>query len=217
MSIIEKLKKLLSEVPPKWNQIRNIMDSNTLTKEDLATLAISLADDCFCEYTDALDPEIKGLDADNMCSDYLIEGLSLLLEYGLDPNIVVNEDNVMWNLQWVYAPNVGAGALRLLLENGGDPNHEQSSWGGRLFQNIDYEIDEDVGEVSWYAVIQMWLVLIAYGGYRIEGILPITMKNGNSVEIFKNFENYYFEKNEVLQIFDKETGEEVAYYGYKTK
>ena len=75
MSIIEKLKKLLSEVPPKWNQIRNIMDSNTLTKEDLATLAISLADDCFCEYTDALDPEIKGLDADNMCSDYLIEGL----------------------------------------------------------------------------------------------------------------------------------------------
>ena len=55
MSIIEKLKKLLSEVPPKWNQIRNIMDSNTLTKEDLATLAISLSDDYFCEYTDALD------------------------------------------------------------------------------------------------------------------------------------------------------------------
>lgn len=224
MKDIEKVKALFSELPPRFDEIRRHLDQDRPTKEDLADIAHDLADDCFCEYWSTMNPKIQENSVDSIHSNYLIESLRLLLQYGLDPNtITADGDNIMWMLQWVDAPNVGAAALRLLLEHGGNPNLVLPDEGEGLFASVSFSVSEDEHDHSYFHTVQFWWVLMAFGGCYDNGNIPIEMLNGKKVDIFRDFEQFDFELENVpnartvntswlMRVFNAETREEVARY-----
>ena len=121
--VLERLKTLFAEIPPRWAQIGDQFLRCEFTPEELAEAAVDVTDNCFDEYRQAMDPECSDISIDRMHSTYVIPSLAILLEHGLDPNATMaNGENAMWNTQWIDTADIGAGALRLLLENGGDPN-----------------------------------------------------------------------------------------------
>jgi hypothetical protein len=193
------------------------------TKEELSKIALGCIDKCFGEYSDARNPEYPNFTVDNMSSNYIIDAITLLIERGLDPNLVVNDDNPIWNAMWIDAPNIGASVMRLLLENGGDPNHYLSSEGETVFDYISFKVSYDEYTHDYFHTVQCWLVLMAYGACWKNGELPLTMLNGNSVEIFKKFELYDYTIEPlpqevgkygcwIMHIYNVETNEEVAQY-----
>lgn len=220
---VDNLKHLFSLIPPDWESAKRILSDASLSKEELAILAADITDDCFCEYSDALNPEVEDLTEDSMHSNYLLSSLQILLDYGLDPNIEVNDENVMWNTQWVDAPNVGASALRLLLENGGNPNHRLPGESETLFEFIAFKVSYDEYSHQYFHTVQCWLVLMAFGGCWDNGNIPLTMLGNNEVSIFKDFELFDYtieplpkEPNKygcwIMHIFRTDTNEEVARY-----
>ena len=193
MDIVEEIKAAFTNIPPSWDEVRILLDEHPLSKEDLAEIALHVAHNCFCEYADAID--YQGLDKiilEETHSYYLIDSLKLLLDHGLDPNIIIDDSNVMWETIYIDIPNVGAAALRLLLEHGGNPNLDLPNY-GTMFTEFDSRVIEDGYDYGFAHVVQCWMVLLAYGG-RFQGKYsdtpPVTMLNGNKVEIFKNFEGY---------------------------
>ncbi len=224
MGFVEQIKKVFEERPSDLEQIRELLSSSQLSKEELAELAVDFTDDCFCEYRDALDPEIESVTVENMHSNYVVDAIRLLLEFGLDPNIIVNHDNAMWNAMWIDAPNIAASIMRLLLENGGDPNHFIPAEHETLFEYIAFKVSYDEYTHDYLHTVQCWLVLMAYGACWRDGGIPITMLGKHSVEIFKEFEQYDYDIEPlpqepgkygcwIMHIFNVHTQEEVARYG----
>ena len=221
----QKLTSLFAQIPPDRQAITHIFRRHSFTQEQLSQLAVDLAEDCFREHYDALDVKVQEVTPEHMHSNHLIESLKQLLQFGLDPNLSVGEyeDNVMWDLQYVDAPNVGASAMRLLLENGADPNLILPSEGESVFDDLAFKVSYDCYSHEYFFMVQCWLVLMAFGGCWRDGSIPLTMLNGHQVGIFKEFE-YYDYKIEMLpqepgyygcwimHIFDTRTGEEVARY-----
>lgn len=222
MLAIDEIKALFEKKAPiSLDKIRTLLSSHRFTKEELADIACSFTDDCFCEYQDAQNPRYPDFVAENMCSNYIIDALKLLLDFGLDPNMIVHDDNVMWNAIWIDAPNIGAAVLRLLFENGGDPNHVIPSEQESLFDWLTDKLFHDEYTHDYFFTVQCWLVAMAYGAKSQRRNIPIKMLNGNSAEIFKNFELYDYTLEFLLRapgeyeywimhIFNTETKEEVA-------
>jgi len=224
MNIIDEIKRIFREEPFNLQRVRELLSEHNFSKEELAVLAIDFTDNCFCEYLQAIDPECKFVTMENLCSNHIVEAVELLLEFGLDPNTIIDDDNVMWNAMWIDTPNVGAAVLRLLLENGGDPNHLIPSEGETLFEYIAFKVSYDEYTHDHLYTVQCWLVLMAYGAcWRGNGEIPITMIGDNLVDIFKNYELYDYEIEPLPQepgkygcwrmhIYNIETKEEVAVY-----
>ena len=120
---MEDIKRMLKDLPPDFDKIRSMLCDYKPTVEELAEIAIDCTDECFCEYKEIHFYHLGDGASDNMHSDYIVDSLKLLLEFGLEPDTIIGFDNAMWNTIWIDAPNVGASALRLLLEHGGNPNH----------------------------------------------------------------------------------------------
>ena len=223
MNDIEKVKDLFAMIPPAWDEIKSILSESSFTKEDLAVIALDVIGSCFCEYKWTRDyrGEEKTLDA--MYSGYLIDSLQILLDYGFDPNTIIGDENVIWETQWVDAPDVGAAALRLLLEYGGNPNISIPYEPETLFEYIHFKVTEEEDAQDYFQIVQCWLVLMAFGGCWSNGEIPLSMLNGNSIEIFKSFELFGFTLEPlpqepgrsgcwIMHIFRKDTKEEVAVY-----
>ena len=224
MNLVKQIKEVFEQEPSNLDEIRNLLSLRELTREELADLAISFTDDCFCEYRDALDPEVESETIENMHSNYIIEAINMLLEFGLDPNAIFDNDNVLWNAMWIDSPNVAASLMRLLLENGGDPNHFIPAEHDTLFEYIAFKVSYDEYTHDYYHTVQCWLVLMAYGACWRNGEIPLTMLGNKSVEIFKEFEQFDYEIEPlpqepgkygcwIMHIFNIHTREEVARYG----
>lgn len=217
----QSLIRLFAEIPPDREEIEDTFRQYIFSKEQLAEIAVALAQECFREYCDALDDKVPEVTLDHMNSNHLLESLQQLLNHGLDPNVCVGEDadNVMWDLQFVDTPNIGASAMRLLLENGADPNLKLPPEEESVFDWLDFAVSYD--SYTYVYMVQCWLVLMAYGGCWEDGKIPLTMLNGNTMDIFKNFERYDYSIEMlpqepgyfgcwIMHIFDKRTKEEVA-------
>ena len=224
MNLVKQIKEVFEQEPSNLDEIRNLLSLRELTREELADLAIFFTDDCFCEYRDALDPEVESETIENMHSNYIIEAINMLLEFGLDPNAIFDNDNVLWNAMWIDSPNVAASLMRLLLENGGDPNHFIPAEHDTLFEYIAFKVSYDEYTHDYYHTVQCWLVLMAYGACWRNGEIPLTMLGNKSVEIFKEFEQFDYEIEPlpqepgkygcwIMHIFNIHTREEVARYG----
>ena len=230
MNCVTELKDLLSEIPPNWDKIKRVLESYRFTKQELTEIALHIMDNCFNEYGDAKYSGAETISLESLHSAYLIHSLELLLECGLDPNDIADfhkpflSDNVLWGAQWVDAPNVGAGALRLLLERGGNPNIDSDA--ESLFDYVAFRVayDDYDYDYEFAHVAQCWLVLMAFGGRFRDGTIPLTMLNGHAPEIFRNFERFDYEIEPLpqepdkygcwrMRIYDKATKEEVARYG----
>lgn len=223
MNLVKQIKEVFEQEPSHLDEIRSLLSLRELTKEELADLAISFTNECFCEYRDALDAEVESVTIENMHSNYVIEAINILLEFGLDPNTVFVDDNVLWNAMWIDSPNVAASLMRLLLENGGDPNHFIPAEHETLFEYIAFKVSYDQYTHDYFHTVQCWLVLMAYGACWRDGEIPLTMLGNKSVEIFKEFEQFDYEIEPlpqepgkygcwIMHIFNIHTQEEVARY-----
>lgn len=223
MNLVNQIKELFEQSPSDLEKIRKLLALRKFEEDELAELAVAFTDNCFCEYHDALDPEIDSVTIENMHSNYVVEAIKLLLEFGLDPNIIVNDDNVMWNAMWIDAPNVAASVMRLLMENGGNPNHFIPAEHETLFEYIAFKVSYDEYTHDYFHTVQCWLLLMAYGACWRDGNIPITMLSKNKVDIFKNFELYDYEIEPlpqepnkygcwIMHIYNTTTQEEVARY-----
>ena len=232
MNYKEELKNLFIAIPPEWDAIRKILDNHRFTKEELAEIAYDATHNCFCEYQDAVDKfGLENVVAKDLSGYYILESLKLLLDHGLDSNVCVGTKNALWYTQYIELPNVGAAAMRLLLEHGGNPNivlpdPDKTNYGPlemSLLEDVDADVLEDAYDYGLDYVVQCWMVLAAFGKAFRDGTPAITMLNGNDIDILKNFElfDYSIEKVErppwdrghlELHIFNKATGEEVAKY-----
>lgn len=224
MNLVNQIKELFEQFPSDLDKVRKLLALRKFKEDELAELAVAFTDNCFCEYHDALDPEIDSVTIENMHSNYVVEAITLLLEFGLDPNTIVNDDNVMWNAMWIDSPNVAASVMRLLLENGGNPNHFIPAEHETLFEYIAFKVSYDEYTHDYFHTVQCWLLLMAYGACWRDGNIPITMLGEKTVDIFKDFELYDYEIEPlpqepgkygcwIMHIYNIATHEEVARYG----
>ena len=95
MELVNLIKEKFEDTPSDLDGIRELLAQRKFTAEELAEIAVGFTDECFCEYHDALDPEIESVTIENMHSNYVFDAINLLLEVGLDPNTVVNDDNAL--------------------------------------------------------------------------------------------------------------------------
>ncbi len=223
MDLVKQIKDSFEHNPSDLNKIRELLNVREFTKTELAEIAADFADSCFCEYRDALDPDVDVLTVENMHSNYVVDAIAMLLEFGLDANVAADGENVMWNAMWIDAPNVAASLLRLLLESGGDPNLVIPTECESLFEYVAVKVSYDEYTHDYFYTVQLWLLLMAYGGRFRNGNIPLEMLGGKTVDIFKDFERYDYNIEYLPQVegkygcwrmhvYDVETMEEVAIY-----
>ena len=225
----EKQKALITElnsIPPKFNEIKKLLNENDYSSEDVTYVATAFAENCefeSYEYFKSENAQVR--------SKYLYDIVKLLLEYGLNPNTVFeNDKNIMESLMFNDYEYVAADTLGLLLEYGGDVNLEFG--GKRIFDMVDFAVVFDAVEQSerkkYDALVHFWFVMLGYGAKNADGTNPITLFREYDNTMFtndvfdisnlKNHRNYTFgltfapdtDSKWSLHIFDKKTMWEVA-------
>ena len=149
--------------------------------------------------------------------------IKLLLKYGLDPNLVVGEDNIMDCLKYVDNEFLAADTLALLLEHGGNPDiiipYERESLFDLIAGDVFFDAIEQYDRYRFASLVHYLMVLIGYGASYREGQIQV-FKEYDSPELFdlqklRAHRNYYFglihlENHKALVVYDKETLWEVA-------
>lgn len=207
---MKRLYELLSQIPPEYDAARQMLEAEKPGEEELAWLAIQLTEDTFDDETENRN--------DLYCK------IALLLEHGLNPNTILDAgtteaDNVMMNLKFLYGADVGASVMRLLLEQGGDPNLNVEGWTPLSWIDADLGMKPIIKDVELSRnFVQCIMVIQAYGGKFSDGKVPFAMHKGYSSAMLKELKrfDYFFGKGQndkcLLHIFNKATGEIVADY-----
>lgn len=214
-----QLIKLFSAIPPDWEKIRKLLEEYQLNSEELTNIAMELCNQCNEDYKRFATYDDMCENVETMHSNYFIRSLEILLEYGLVPDNDIDLDFLLYDLPYIKAPDVAAGALRLLLSHGANPNDRYDEDFASAFESLDFDVFYVIPhELN---LIQSWMVFVAYGAYISDAEMPLTMLNGYSVEVLKEYElfGYTIDKdnnksqyNSVLNIFNKQTKEMVARY-----
>ncbi|MBQ8267437.1 MAG: hypothetical protein IJZ21_03540 [Clostridia bacterium] len=224
-----KLLDLLLLLPPKIEDAEKLIQSQNYTSEELTQVAISYMEKCRFEISDArleneIDLKTNSLGTlEGFHSSYLYTVLQLLLRYRIDINAVYEVDtchyNLMSSVMWIDNGYVAADSMRLLLENGGDPNlivGDESVYDEFTFDIFFGAVEQEKRWLydSW---VHTWFVLLGFGG---EGVEVELFKEYDKEELFslhklRDHRNYDFclsrgEKGPDIHIFDKETFWKVA-------
>lgn len=219
---MEELYQACCAIPCDLVKIRRLLETKHYTPKELTQTAQRFVmDDCtfdsddFCR-ENGREPERRELAVHN-----LYELLTLLLEFGLDPNAIGDDGNIMSQLCYVYNGYDAANSMRLLLENGGNPNLmlEDYSICGWMGVRVSFDLSE-YGPDDLDDMIHTWFVLLGYGSRSSTGEEQIDMKNGHSVEELRQHEQYHYvverhsaEWNDwTMHIIQKDTGEEIAIF-----
>lgn len=215
---------LLITIPPNWTAAEQLLNAAKLTSSQITRVAIAYAEECYREVADyAYEQSIPHPTTiiPNLHSTFIYDIINFLLEYGLEPNGIYENCNVMKELQYVDNEFLAADTLNLLLERGGDYN--LSIDGETFFQEIDFDVFfgaiEQYNRPYFAAIVHCWMVVIGHGARCLEDTMHV-FKMYDSSECFdwdmlKNHRNYYFglthlEKGFAISIYDKETLWEVA-------
>lgn len=218
---INTLIAMCKDIDIDLNKIEQFIFENKLTSEEITISATELAYDCMLEI-ELSNYQENNPTADKLISSNFIDLFDLFLKHGLMPNYTYNKNateqrNIMDAMLGIDNGDVAPIIMRKLLEIGGNPNLKLEE--GTLFRLIDFDIIFDVTELDnkrlFDIEFKLWILLMGYGGYATQGTEPVDMKQGYSFEIFKNFENFYYnieflEKDWIMHIFDIETNDEVA-------
>ena len=225
----QELLNLLMTIPPKLNSAREYLDVNHLSPDEVTRIANVYADTCIREdneYPEEDWPLLKEVIQTNF-SAYLYDVVDLLLQYGLDPNVIYTVDgdiyNIMHSIAFIDNGYTAADTMVLLMEAGGDPNlvvefetiYEFVSddvWFGAIEQELRWRYD------SW---IHVWMVLLAYGGKSRGRKSPLEVyREYDSTRLFnvqklRNHRDYYYGLSKenyepVIRIYDKRTMWEVT-------
>lgn len=223
----KELFDLLMVIPPNLNAVEAFLHSEALTPSEVTRVGIEYADACFCdahdyaeECTTPLSPQV----CPDLHSTYLYDIVKLLLQFGLEPNGVYNDSNIMVALKYVSNEYIAADTLALLLEHGGDP---RLSFDSCMDMFIEHDFDVWFDALNWEnrqgfaSRVYSWMVMLGYGArYKKDQDFIQVFKEFDSDEDFdlqklKNFRNYYFgithiEKDFAISIYDKATLWEVV-------
>ena len=87
--------------------------------------------------------------------------VELLLSLGSDPNVIYNDENVLWDLQYNDGETAKENEIRLiiarrLLENGANPKIVLD--GENLYQYVLYCSEDDIGELADYRMKFLFLL-----------------------------------------------------------
>ena len=224
----------LMQIPPNMQEICALLETGHFSSDDVSRAAVAFSNACVDESLDHVINrehvwEYQSRSAEVVKgehSTFLFEIVKLLLEYGLDPNAVYEDENIMCDLRFIENEYVAADTMALLLEHGGDLDLEVD--GDSVFSDIDFAVIFDAVEQSdrrrYDALVHVWFVCLGYGGRLKDGKAGLELyKDRNSGEIFelsklKNHRNYSFGLTNVpchgeqwsLHIFDKQTMWEVV-------
>lgn len=218
--MIELICQACCDRPLDFRKLRQLLETQQYTPEELSRTAMWFVYEyCFGEahawYADHDEPPAEG----SFSSMYLYGILELLLTFGLDPNLILDNDCLLNKLKLVDYEYTAANCMRLLLEHGGDPNLEVD--GETVFEDIDFDVIMMNGELPYEhydRIVHAWFVLLGYGGHLSDGREAVQMKSGHQVEELRLHEAYSFsvestnavKEGWILHIIRKETGEEVA-------
>lgn len=94
----ERLLELLMAAPPDINGIEEYIESNKCSKADITIAAMMFIDACderFCNEVEC------GLDRGNEHISFLYDVLATLIKYGIDPNMIYDDRNIMESLCYI--------------------------------------------------------------------------------------------------------------------
>jgi len=221
----KKLLNLLLQIPFQIEDAKKLIESQKYTHEELTSGAINFAQECRFNIRDArTTPQINALGvAEGFHSTYLYKILELLMQYGIDVNAIIETDthryNLMSSVMWVDNGYAAADSMRLLLENGGNPNLVVD--GESVYDEFTFDIFfgavEQEARWLYECWVHTWFVLLSFTQKSSGGSL---FKEYSTDEMFslhklKDHRNYDFclsgsEERPVVRIFDKKTFWEVA-------
>lgn len=215
-----KLLGLLAVIPPKLSEAEALLNVESFSTEDLAIVAHRYENLCYMEVREAewetggvYGPEI----VPGLHSTHIYSVMELLLRYGLDPNCVCDDENVMLSLQYVDNEYLAGDVLTLLLEYGGDIHlwiFPESLWSAIDFDMFD-AAEDDGNRKHLTVLVHMWMVLVGYGA-RYKNPNRIKPVGNFQLENLKNHRAYDYcltWRNQFhvdLHIFDRESSFEVV-------
>ena len=204
--------------------VESYIQQRALDGVEITRVALELLDQYQFEIEDYVWENEKEPCPEELVSTNWVALFDLLLRLGLQPNLVLQDDehracwNVMENFLFVANGDIAPRIMRMMMEHGGDPNLEISD--ESLFEKLDSDIWFDMVEMQemmWKFDIEfkIWLVLISYGGSLKGGICPLDMKAGYRVEDLRAFEKFdyvldFSGKTRALRVTCKENGEVAA-------
>lgn len=234
----KRLLELLWTIPPQFEEAKAYLDANQLSADEVTRVANIYADKCSRDLDDYIGercpddctmrdvPIPQGI-ISKIPSGHIYGVVALLLQYGLDPNVVYEADgrtyNIMRLIMSIDNEYIAADTMRLLLDNGGDPNLTAGI--ETIFECIDYDVwfGSVEQEIRWRydAWVHVWMVLLAYGGeIPGKGQMMEAFRERHSDDLFdlkklRNHRDYFFglsveNKGRTMHIFDKKTFWEVA-------
>lgn len=221
---MERLFQMCSQKPLPLDSIRDLLLKKQYTAEQLTQVVIRhFRENCWCETQDFESEYGRLPQRHEVFCTSLYDLLGLFLEFGLDPNISYEHETVLSAVLYIDYHYDAADAARLLLESGADPNAiADQQFEESAFEQIDCDVifgaleqeDRRVYD-SW---VHAWLVMVGFGAKTDIGAVPVKMKEGYSVEIFREHERFDFtiemtkasRDGWIMHIFEKETGREVA-------
>lgn len=222
----QKLLDLLTALPPDTAGAERILREEPFSTEEITRVAVTYVYECFCEAGDFAEdigiPHPTEI-VPGLHSTYILEVIRFLLPYGLDPNGIHEDCNVMEALMYVDNEFLAADTLALLLEEGGKHDLLIPDMGETLFASVDFDVFFDAVEQQnrqrYAALVHCWMVLMGYGA-RCGTEKTQVFREADSPEYFdlqklKNHRNYGFvlthlEDGYAISIYDKSTLWEVA-------
>ena len=197
-----------------------------MSADDITKTAIQLVQEFTWEVDAFKTKNGREPDVEDLVTSNFLMLFELFLQYGLDPNAVYGDgdfdhDNLLWYLALLDNCDVIYKLFRLLLENGANPNLDVD--GESLFENIDRDIVMDAtlmeiegrDKIPYETKFRLWLLLMAYDGYRDDWGKSPELKDGYDLDMFANCEKFSYRKEVTeddwyLHIYITQTGEEVA-------
>lgn len=232
----KQLFDMLMQIPPDYAVIHAELESTHYLPEEVTAAALKFCDECYDESFERSCSEGNDLQFEYFTSmlgpipgehsTHLFDIVKLLLEYGLDPNMVIDSTNIMDMMRYIVNEYIAADTLALLIEHGGRPDVTLD--GFEVFKEIDYDILFDAFNQSdrryYDSLVHCWFVWLGYGARLDNGESGLELfRDYNSKETFdiaklKNHRDYTFGLTHVpchgeswsLHIFDKRTMWEVA-------
>ncbi len=220
------------------DRLKEKLDAGIFTVDEINRAAFQYVKDC------------NGVPAFEECDRYplgeripgyesspLLETIRILLDYGLDPNLVHetgSRDNILSQLRFVMNGYQSADAAAAMFEHGGNPNlvleYEDNPLIADLAFDVGWFVNGDVE--SRYVADQFmhyWMTVVGYGARYSDGALPVDTYEDYSFDVwkcgpfdvsaFRNHRQFYFGllhndegKFAGIGFFNKKTNREVARY-----
>lgn len=235
MDLTKNAKQLYDLLFTKSFNLKELMSAlkaGCFSKEDVNLAAYKYVDDC---QNDLVDDDWHvhhngiGVVVPGYESSHMLEAITVLLRYGLDPNIIFTEDltediteqyNIMCSLRFIDNGYIAADTLALLLENGGNPSIiiDGSSFAREVNFELLFDLYNQEDRIRYDALVHFWMVLVGYGARLEQGEVCVDPCGDFDIANLRNHRNYYYgaihseRSNDNMEIcfFDKETNWEVA-------